>query len=105
MKSDFVNTPVAFNMDLANGPTYERFCYAAFAVLQDDGVVGVLDPDGPEFQADKDEWLGELVDSYEDALTDNGYCAIWNAGDVVVYDLRGLTDDQREQFYTDTENW
>jgi hypothetical protein len=28
----------------------------------------------------------------------------WDAGDVVVWDLRALSDEEREQFYTEMEN-
>lgn len=97
-----IEPEVVFNMDLANGPTSARFCYAAAAVLEQlPDVFGSLSTESEEFQSalDDPEALGELVDSYTSALEDAGYCVRWDAGDVVVWDLRPLTDEQREAFY------
>ncbi len=45
------------------------------------------------------------MDEWNDKLSEAGYCALWNAGDVVVYDLRELSDEAKEAFYAETENW
>lgn len=85
---DIDNVPVAFNMDLANAPTGVRFCIQAATMLDE---VDTLPPDLSDYMED----LGEVIYHWEDRLADAGYCAIWNAGDVVVYDLRALSDDER----------
>lgn len=81
---------VVFNMDLANAPTGERFCHEAAAVLGiEDDVTENLN---------NEEELSELVDEWTSQLESNGYYVWWNAGDVVVWDLRPLTDDERDEF-------
>ena len=93
------SVPVLFNMDLANGPTSARFCAAAAAVLGEE-LTGQDSAD-----LDAGEWVHEIVAEWTDRLSDAGYCVFWDAGDVVVYDLRGLSDDQRDAFYRETENY
>lgn len=100
---DIDNVPVAFNMDLANAPTSQRFCREAcdlMGLLVDDSWFINEDDDTDENYADS-----EYVDWIGDQLAMRGYCALWNAGDVVVFDLRNLSDDDRESFFRETENW
>lgn len=92
---DVDKVPVLFNMDLANGPTSERFCREAAACLN-------MEFEEAEWS---EEFSGEIVEEWTQKLADAGYCALWQAGDVVVYDLRELSEDDRESFYTETENW
>jgi hypothetical protein len=92
------SVPVLFNMDLANARTGARFCVAAAHVLDS---VDTLPPE----LGDDMEFLDEIVTEWTDKLDSAGYCVFWDAGDVVVYDLRGLTDDEREEFYRETENY
>jgi hypothetical protein len=92
---DVDKVPVLFNMDLANAPTSERFCREAAACLNAE-----FDEDGWS-----EEFASEIVDEWSDKLASAGYCALWNAGDVVVFDLRALNEDEREAFYKATENW
>jgi len=94
-----IEPPVVFNMDLANGPTSVRFCYEAADVL---GV----DPYGRDLHVplEDDEFTNEIVDEWGDALERAGYYVRWDAGDVVVWDLRTLTNDEREAFYAQEEN-
>ena len=86
---------VVFNMDLANAPTSERFCYEAAAVLDQN----VSEDDAAILSDRFGEFVGEVVDEWTSRLEDAGYCVLWNAGDVVVFDLRPLTDDERDAFY------
>jgi hypothetical protein len=81
------DAPIAFNMDLANGPTSERYCFAAAELLGSDEQVN----DDPEF-------LDEEVRHWDDQLSDAGYFVHWDAGDVVVWDLRELSDEDRDAF-------
>jgi hypothetical protein len=83
-------------MDLANGPTSERFCREAAAVLgidADDDISDAFDP------TSMDELEDEIVQEYDEKLFTAGYYVAWDAGDVVVWDLRGLSADDREAFY------
>lgn len=103
MTFDIETVPVAFNMDLANAPTSQRFCREAcdlMGLLVDDSWFINEDDDTDENYADS-----EYVDWIGDQLAMRGYCALWNAGDVVVFDLRNLSDDDRESFFEETENW
>lgn len=98
---EIVTPDVAFNMDLANGHTSARFCYEAAAILgleidQDDAEI-LEDPYG--------EFVSEVVDAWTSALESAGYAVNWDAGDVVVWDLRPLTDAQQETFYASTEGF
>jgi len=85
---------VVFNIDLANGPTSERFCYEAADVLDLD----VSDKDAEDLRNDE-EYTSEIVDEWTDRLESAGYAVRWDAGDVVVWDLRPLSDDERDAFY------
>ena len=98
---DVETVPVAFNMDLANAPTGERFCYAAADVLCGD----VTTEDAAILADACGEFRDEVIQEWTDALDANGYYVIWSCGDVVVYDLRELSDDEREAFYDATEGW
>jgi hypothetical protein len=90
-----IEPPVAFNMDLANAPTGARFCREAADVLnvpsyEDEHILR------PE-EADPEE-LDEMVQMWSDRLFEAGYYVWWNAGDVVVWDLRDLSDADRDAF-------
>jgi hypothetical protein len=91
-----IEPPVAFNLDLANGKTNDRFCYAAALVLDETIDQDVEDALG--FGSD-DEFADEVADEWEAKLFAAGYYVRWDAGDVVVWDLRGLSDEDRERFY------
>lgn len=100
---DLDRVPVAFNMDLANGRTSLRFCYEAAALLE-------LSPKGDvmielDTLDDDSEFLGDVVEEFNGRLANEGFAAFWNAGDVVVFDLRELSDEERDEFYEATENW
>ncbi len=92
--------PITIKMDLANGPTGERFCYAAAEVLG----TGVSEDDA-RYLSGGGEFASEVVQEWTDRLDSSGYAVFWDAGDVIVYDLRGLSDDEREEFYRETENF
>jgi len=96
-----IEPDVVFNMYLANGSTSARFCYEAASVLGLD-----IQPDDiTELELGEDsEYISEIVDEWTTKLSDAGYYVWWDAGDVVVYDLRPLSDDEREQFYSEMEN-
>jgi hypothetical protein len=92
---------VIFNMDLANGHTSARFCYEAASVLGEElslsDQTNLVDPWG--------EYVGEIVDEWTQKLEETGYMYVWwNAGDVVVYDLRGMSEEDVEDFYKEMEN-
>jgi hypothetical protein len=91
MPPEPIEPPVCFNMDLANAPTSERFCYEAADVL------GVQSPDEGVF--DDPEFVDEEVQYWTDRLHDAGYYVWWSCGDVVVWDLRTLSEEDREAFY------
>lgn len=95
-----IEPPVVFSMDLANGPTSERFCYEAMYVLET-----TMSNDDASDLACRTEYVDEIVQAWTDRLECAGYYVSWNAGDVVVFDLNGLTDDDREQFYSEMEGW
>lgn len=93
--------PVLFNMTLANGSTSARFCYEAASVLgleidEDDAAYLAYDH-GDDI--DRSEAKDEIVQEWTDKLDAAGYSVNWDAGDVRVYDLRNLSDDEREAFY------
>ena len=92
-----VEPEVVFNMDLANGPTSVRYCIMAADILD---ARDTLPPDLSENM----EWLNEIVEEWDDKLFAAGYYVWRSCGDVVVYDLRPLTDDEREEFYKEMEN-
>ena len=89
------SVPILFNMDLANGPTSERFCREAAAVLGKE----ISDDDKADLDSPTPEYVSEMVQEWTDALDEAGFYVRWDAGDVVVWDLRGLSDDDREAFY------
>jgi len=87
--------PVVFSMDLANAPTSERFCYEAAAVLGQ-----TIGADDAAILSDRfGEFVDEVVTEWTDALESAGYAVRWDAGDVVVWDLREFSDDDREAFF------
>jgi hypothetical protein len=90
---------VVFNMDLANGLVSERFCYEAMYVL---GTT--MSNEDADHLSNRTEFESEVVDDWTGQLENAGYYVWWNAGDVVVFDLRPLTDDEREEFYKEMEN-
>jgi hypothetical protein len=90
--TETIEPEVVFNMDLANGRTSLRFCREASAVL--DRPSSELDDMDEDY-----EFLDEVVNEWTSALESAGYAVRWDAGDVVVWDLRPLTDEQREEFY------
>jgi hypothetical protein len=92
---------VVFNMDLANGSTSERFCREAADVLEVNDMPVDYDPETCFSEVDEydAEALDEIVDYWTDRLYQAGYWVRWDAGDVVVWDLRTLTDDEREVFF------
>jgi hypothetical protein len=94
--------PIEFNMDLANARTSARFCY--YVAAMDD--VSMAPQLRAELDAtdDDDEFVDELVDEATDALFDAGFYVRWDAGDVVVWDLRQMSDDERAAFYTANED-
>ena len=96
---DTIEPKVTFNMDLANGRTSLRFCYEASAVLADDGHIYADATAQLEGMTDDDEWMWETVEEWSNRLFDAGYYVMWDAGDVVVFDLRPFTDDERESFF------
>jgi hypothetical protein len=86
---------VVFNMDLANGRTGARFCYEAADVLELD----VSEEDATDLRNETDsEYVSEIVDEWTARLETAGYYVVWNAGDVVVWDLRPLSDDEKDEF-------
>lgn len=89
-----VEPEVVFNMDLANGPTTERFCWAAADVLGFD-----LSQAAAPAMPTGDEWDSEIADEWTSRLEDAGYGVWWDAGDVAVWDLRPLSDEERERFW------
>jgi hypothetical protein len=93
MDETLIEPEVVFNMDLANGPTGERFCREACDVM------GLLVDDSYFTDDDEESFLGEYIDWLDDQLSMRGYHAHWDAGDVVVYDLRPLSDDERDAFF------
>jgi hypothetical protein len=98
-----VEPTVVFNMDLANGKTSARFCYEAAQVLG----LEITGDDPQMVEDDPEDWsdlLSSIVDEWTEALNEAGYYVWWNAGDVVVYDLRPLTDEEREAFNEEMEN-
>lgn len=88
-----IDPPVCFSMDLANGDTSERFCYEAMYVLE----TTMSNEDAREL-ASHGEFAYEVVQEWTDRLASAGYYVWWNAGDVVVWDLRELSEDEREAF-------
>lgn len=94
---DVETVPVAFNMDLANGSTSKRFCRQVASMFGEE-----TDVDDPTFA---EEFVDEEVQDWTDRLGKEGYYAHWSCGDVVVFDLRNLSDDDRESFFEETENW
>ena len=52
---------------------------------------------------DELEQRGEIIDEWTNALDSAGYYAHWDAGDVVVFDLRPLSDEDREAFFDSIE--
>ena len=87
---------VVFNMDLANGRTGARFCYEAAAVLNE----GIGDDDW-KILTNETEGFFDIVDEWTNRLEDAGYAVLWDAGDVVVWDLRMFSDDESESFYSE----
>lgn len=86
---------VTFNMDLANAPTSERFCYEAAAVLGQE----VSSEDAEELSEDnRSEYVSEVVDEWTDKLENAGYVVRWDCGDVVVYDCRDFSADELDAF-------
>jgi hypothetical protein len=90
-----VEPEVVFNMDLANGPTSERFCREAASVLDYEWK----DSDEERTQEGPDE----AADYWTQELSDAGYYVWWSAGDVVVYNLNNLSDEDRETFLSEME--
>jgi hypothetical protein len=101
-----IEPEVCFNMDLANGRTGARFCYKAAAVLGVDADQFFREQYGlNELTDDRDaEDLDDIVQEWTDKLDAAGYYVKWDAGDVIVWDLRALSDDEREQFYAEQES-
>lgn len=97
-----VEAPILFNMDLANARTSARFCHEV-ASMDDVSMTDDLRAE-LENANDDDEFVGEMVDDATSALFEAGYYVTWDAGDVVVFDLRDLSDDDRETFYSEMEN-
>ena len=104
--TNLIEPPVCFSMDLANAPTLVRFCYEAAAVLDleiNDEDRAILDA----YEAgdlETGEFAGEVGEDLESALFSAGYYVRWDAGDVVVWDLRTLSDEDRDAFYEQMEN-
>lgn len=96
---------VCFNMDLANAPTGARFVYEAMNVLGAREDELDLSADGEEWSGELDDhpYLSEIVDEWTDKLDAAGYYVRWDAGDVVVFDLRAFTDEEREEWYAEEE--
>lgn len=90
------NVPVLFNMTLANGSATERFCIEAAATLRDVFHVPCLDE--VLNITDEDE-LSDLIDTLNDRIGEAGGYVHWTAGDVIVYDLRNLEEEEREAFF------
>lgn len=95
MDNEGITPPIAFNMDLANAPTGKRFCRAVASMFGEE-----TDVDDPTFA---EEFVGEEIDVWNNRLSSAGYYAWWNCGDVVVYDLRELSDDERDAFFDSME--
>lgn len=99
MTLDLESVPVVFNMTLANGDTSARFCEMAAAVLEielDDIDRAYLDRRMGAYDGGN---VSEIVQKWTDRLDDAGYSVHWTCGDVVVYDLRGLSDEEAEEFW------
>ena len=100
--TEAIEPPVVIMMQLANGPTGERYCReVAEGILN--GVV-----DDTYFYDDEgnpsDEFVSDYIDWLDNQLHMLGYYVWWDAGDVVVYDLRGLSEEDREAFYEQMQN-
>jgi hypothetical protein len=91
---------VVFNMDLANAPTTARFCFAAADVLgqkidpADRAILEAYESQDFSYSESADE----ICKEWDSRLWDAGYVIEWNAGDVVVWDLRPLSPDDRDAF-------
>lgn len=92
---DMESVPVAFNMDLANGSTSKRFCRQVASMFDEE-----TDVDDPTFT---EEFVSEEIDVWTNRLFREGYYVRWDAGDVVVWDLRELSEDDRETFYNEMD--
>lgn len=90
-----IEPEVTFNMDLANGPTSQRFCYEAASVLG----LNVSEDDETELANHDAEFADEVVEEWTGRLESAGYAVRWDAGDVVVWDLRDFSDEDRDAFY------
>ena len=101
-----IEPEVVFNMDLANAPTGLRFCQEAFETLRSMGQLPALEERKPyelsswmEEDETDPEMLSDAIDYWNDRLSDVGFYAHWDAGDVVVFDLRPFSDEERESFF------
>lgn len=97
-----IEPPVVIMMQLANGDTRERYCREVCASILNSVV------DDTYFYDDEGEPSMEFVSEYIDWLDGQismlGYYAWWDCGDVVVYDLNGFTEEEREAFYEQMQN-
>jgi hypothetical protein len=107
-----IEPEVTFNMNLVNGRLPIRFCYEAASILSDvlHRTIRVAAPDQVILNAyemgdyENGECAYEVIQHWTERLDNAGYYVWWNAGDVVVYDLRPLSNDDCEQFYSEMEN-
>ena len=90
---------VFIKMDLANARTSARFCHEVASIAE----APLTDELRSELAgADDDaEFIGEMVDDATQALETMGLAVLWDAGDVVVWDLRPFTDEEREAFWNE----
>ena len=92
-----IEPPVAIMMQLANGDTRERWCREV--------CTGILNSvvDDTYFYDDEGEpsmdFVSEYIDYLEGQLSMLGFYTWWDAGDVVTYDLRTLSEEDREAFF------
>ena len=99
-----IEPPVLFNMDLANGSTTARFCYEAADVLglpvnvEDQEILDAYEAG----DAEGGEFAHEIVEDWSNLLQEAGYDVRWDAGDVVVLDLRNLSDEERDRYYEES---
>jgi hypothetical protein len=97
--------PIEFNMDLANAPTSARFCHYV-AAMDEVSMAPELRAELEIAEDDDDiESVHGLLHEAEDVLFAAGFYVRWDAGDVVVWDLRQLSDDEREAFYFASEGF
>lgn len=98
---DVREAEVFIKMDLANARTSARFCHEVAAItdapLSDELRAELAEAD------DDAEFIDEMVDDATQALEAMGLAVLWDAGDVVVWDLRPFSDEERDAFYEEMQ--